>query len=159
MAELSTQSLEAHLKLCKERVLSQEARNREFSTKATGVIAFSVGLVTLSRNVLDWGRWPTWVIAACFAIVAFLALAMIIRPANWATPRNLSDSEEDVKSSDTDYDRFLITTSNAYREATEVNQKTLNSKVRVLRCMVWAALLELATAFWQFFIASGSRGV
>ena len=159
MAELSTQSLEAHLQLCKERVLSQEARNREFSTKATGVIAFSVGLVTLSRNVLDWGLWPTWIMVVCFAIVAFLALVMIIRPANWATPRNLSDSEEEVKSSDTDYDRFLITTSNAYREATEANQKTLDSKTYVLRYMVWTALFQLAAAIWQFSIASGSRGV
>ena len=44
--------------------LSQEARNREFSTKATGEIAISVGLVKLSRNALHWGLWSIEVMAA-----------------------------------------------------------------------------------------------
>ena len=70
--ELLTRSLEGHLQLCKERVLSQEARNREFFTKATGVIAFSAGLVTLSRKGLDWELWSNWMMVACFAIGASL---------------------------------------------------------------------------------------
>ena len=91
----------------------------------------------------------------CFAIVTILALGMVIRPATWVKPCNLAASEADVKSSSADYDLFLIANAITHREATEVNQETLDTKVRVLRYMVWAALLELAAAMWQFFVASG----
>ena len=108
MFEDHTRCLEAHLQLCEERVLSQEARNRELSSKPAGLNAVSMGLFTLSGNVLNRANWPTWIMAACFAVVAVLALMTIIRPANWAKPRNLFTSEEDVMAGVAVYALFLM---------------------------------------------------
>ena len=140
--------MEAHLELCKERVLSQEARNREFTTKATGIIAFAAGLFTLSRGVIDWNLLPTWVMVGCLAVVALLALATIVRPRKWATPCDLGLSEGAIKGGGYSYRNYLIAVSKTHLASTNENRGLLASKGTYLTIMAGAAVVELAALLW-----------
>ncbi len=146
----SNKKLHAHLELGKDCLLDQQAANKEFTTKATGVIAFSTGLLVLARDVLSWGNVSTWTTMACFTVVTVLALVMILRARSWYTPHKLSESEQDVKDSEVGYEEFLIRIAQTCREATEKNKKTLASKAKVLDYMVYAVLAQLGSAIWLF---------
>ena len=144
-------SVKIYLELCRERIASQDNTNREFTTKATGVIAFGATIFVVGSNWLDYSnlfsaQWVFSVLLASFlGAVALLALSIVIRPREWAEPFDLKVVEEAIPTSEDGHAfvPFLADVARSYRAAVNFNDKVLQSKRKCLTAIAWFAIAEL----------------
>ena len=146
----SIQNLRSRIDLGKGFLLQQEAINKEFTTKASGVLAFSSGLLALTHDVLNWESVLTWTTIACYSVVLVLTLLMIMRAQMWFTPYILLEYGLDEQDWEVDHVEFLMRIVRTYRVATDKNSKKLVRKATILTWTIYFALAEFVSALCLF---------
>lgn len=143
----SLNNIEKHLDVCRDAVLSQENRNKEFSQKALGIITFSATLFGFGARRTIECPCPNAEelliigLGICSLLIAFMGLSFVIKPKGWKEPRRL-DFYQDIAHNEKKGD-YLITLVDTYRQAVEQNEPILESKAGSLRKISWIAVVQL----------------
>ena len=139
--------VDLYCQIGRERLMSQEWQNREFTTKALNYLAFGSGMIGIGAVVLRLSQ-PE---AAMQALWAFIALAVLFAPAavagiytlipfEWRHGPDLGSMSQNL-----DNERFTEGVADAYAEAIEENWHILDPKARMLTLGAISLLLEAAT--------------
>ena len=139
----------SHLDLCKDALSSQEARNREFSQKALGIITFSVTLFGFGVRWMadDEATFPLLIwclviaLGACALIIAFVGIACVIKPGSWKESRRLDYFQ--CIALQAKHSSYLATLADTHRKAAEANRTTLEARGKGLKAISWIALGQL----------------
>ena len=139
-------NITCHLAMCRDTILSQENRHKEFVQRALGIITFSVALFGFGV------RWtppaPSTLIQILLGLLGFIAatiavmgLACVIKPGTWKESRRL-DYFQDIAFR-AKHSAYLATLVDAYRKASKANETTLETRGTKLKIILWMAVAQL----------------
>ena len=139
-------NITCHLAVCRDAILSQENRHKEFVQRALGIITFSVALFGFGV------RWTPSAPAALIQIlvgllgilaatIAVIGLAYVIKPGTWKESRRLDSFQKIAFRAK--HSTYLSTLVDAHRKAAETNATTLESRGAKLKIILWMAVGQL----------------
>ena len=139
-----------YLALCRESVLEQERSYRDYASKATGVITFSLAMLGIAGQWFfhaDGGGLGTVILAImclCVVLIALPALSVIRRPLDERAWYNLETAAHDARhtASGKAVGATLIDAAEYYRVRIDFDTAHLYMRMQVLTMIFMIVVVE-----------------